>query len=253
MAKLVSEAWKSLEPKDREKWEELAKVDRARYEEERRNYKGPWKVAVSRKAYKDPNAPKRPMSAFLMYSNGRRAAVKKEHPEFSNGEISRLLSEMWRAASDEDRQKYIKEEFELRQKYKKDIAQWRKDEEVKEREREKEKAEEELNAPPHREDMARLSLLGANPLLASQNPYLASMGLGGGASQYEELAVQRARSQLEAEQRARMISQLGGAGALGEGADPYGRLASAYPSAAAYAQYPEMLGAGACFVLSCCF
>ena len=183
----------------------MAKIDRARYEEERRNYKGPWKIAVSRKAYKDPDAPKRPMSAFLMYSNGRRAQIKKENPEFSNGEISRLLSEMWRSAPDEERQKYIKEEYELRQKYKIDIAKWRKEAEEKEKLRAKEIEDEELNAAPHRDDMARLSSLfaGANP--AMQSSYLAAMGLGGGASQYEELAMQRARQQLEAEQRARVL------------------------------------------------
>jgi len=251
VAKLVSEAWRALEPKDREKWEELAKVDRARYEEERRNYKGPWKVAVSRKPHKDPNAPKRPMSAFLMYSNGRRAAVKKENPEFSNGEISRLLSEMWRSAPDEERQKYIKEEFELRQKYKVNIAQWRKEAEEKEKQRIAEQEEEELNAPSHRDDMARLtSLLGtANP--AIQSSYLAAMGMGGAAAaqQYEELAMQRARQQLEAEQRARMLSQLGGMSAFDGAADPYARYAAAaggYGAAAsAYSQYPEsMLGGG---------
>lgn len=236
----------------------MAKEDRARYEEERRTYRGPWKVAVSKKPYKDPNAPKRPMSAFLMYSNGRRAAVKKENPDFSNGEISRLLSEMWRKASDEDRQKYIKEEFELRTKYKEDMAKWKKEAEEKEKERAAKQAEEELNnPPPHREALAGLSnysaMLASNPAAATS--YLAAMagGAGSGASQFEELAMQRARSQLEAEQRARMLAQLGGAG-MDAGADMYSRYAVAaaaagggYPSAGGFGQYPDMLGAGKSF------
>lgn len=242
MAKLVSEAWRELSKEERAKWEDMAKEDRARYEEERKNYRGPWKVAVSKKPYKDPNAPKRPMSAFLMYSNSRRAAVKKENPEFSNGEISRLLSEMWRQASDEDRQKYIKEEFELRTKYKENMAIWRKEAEEKEKERAAKQAEEELNnPPPHHDALAGLSnysaMLASNPAAATS--YLAAMAGGGGsASQFEELAMQRARSQLEAEQRARMLAQLGGAGM---DADMFARYAAA---AAAYGQYPDMLGAG---------
>lgn len=255
---MVSEAWRALDAKDREKWEEMARKDRARYEEERKNYRGPWKVAVSKKAYKDPNAPKRPMSAFLMYSNGRRAAVKKEHPEFSNGEISRLLSEMWRAAPDEERQKYIKEEFELRQKYKVDIAKWRKEAEEKEKERVAQEEEEERNAPPHREDMSRIqsSLFGAGAgafggAAAGQQAYLAALGLGGGgfggAGGYDELALQRARAQMEAEQRARLLSQLGGgASGFDASADPYARLAAA---AAGFGQYPEsFLGGTYCLL-----
>jgi len=253
VAKLVSEAWRELPPDERKKWEDMAKEDRARYEEERRTYRGPWKVAVSKKPYKDPNAPKRPMSAFLMYSNGRRAAVKKENPDFSNGEISRLLSEMWRKASEEDRQKYIKEEFELRTKYKEDMAKWKKEAEEKEKELVAKQAEEELNnPPPHREALAGLTnysaMLASNPAAATS--YLAAMaGAGSGASQFEELAMQRARSQLEAEQRARMLAQLGGAG-MDAGADMYSRYAVAaaaagggYPSAGGFGQYPDMLGA----------
>jgi hypothetical protein len=260
VAKLVSEAWRELPPDERKKWEDMAKEDRARYEEERRTYRGPWKVAVSKKPYKDPNAPKRPMSAFLMYSNGRRAAVKKENPDFSNGEISRLLSEMWRKASEEDRQKYIKEEFELRTKYKEDMAKWKKEAEEKEKELVAKQAEEELNnPPPHREALAGLTnysaMLASNPAAATS--YLAAMaGAGSGTSQFEELAMQRARSQLEAEQRARMLAQLGGAG-MDAGADMYSRYAVAaaaagggYPSAGGFGQYPDMLGAGKS-LLSC--
>ena len=249
MAKLVSEAWRNLKPEEREMWEEKAKTDRQRYEEERRNYRGPWKIAVSRKPYKDPNAPKRPMSAFLMYSNGRRAAVKKEHPEFSNGEISRLLSEMWRAAPEEEREKYIKEEFKLRQEYKVAMAAFRKEAEEKEKQRIKEQEEEEANAPPHREDMARLSSLFGGGQAAGffggggQPSYLAAMS---GQSPYDELAAMQRARQLEAAERARMLQSsygLGGAASAGlDGADPYGRYGG-YPSAAsAYGQYPDMLG-----------
>lgn len=42
-------------------WEEKASEDRDRYYREKAAYKGPWKIPKD----KDPDAPKKPMSAFL--------------------------------------------------------------------------------------------------------------------------------------------------------------------------------------------
>lgn len=36
------------------------------------------------------------MSAFLAYSNGRRAALKREHPKSTNADLSRMLSKTWK-------------------------------------------------------------------------------------------------------------------------------------------------------------
>lgn len=45
---------------------------------------------------KDPNAPKRPMSSFLLFANERRAAMKEAHPEMSHTEITRELGNLWK-------------------------------------------------------------------------------------------------------------------------------------------------------------
>jgi len=125
VAKMVSEAWKALSPDERQVWEEKARRDKARYEVEKTLYNGPWKVPANKKTPKDPNAPKRPMSAFLSFSNSKRAAVKRQNPSVSNAEVSRILSRMWRDAPEPDRQKHITQEFKLRQKYKAAMAEWR--------------------------------------------------------------------------------------------------------------------------------
>ena len=44
---------------------------------------------------KDPNAPKRPMSAYLIYSNEVRERVRKANPDKKIGEVSRRPP--WRA------------------------------------------------------------------------------------------------------------------------------------------------------------
>jgi hypothetical protein len=89
-------------------------------------YKGPWKVSSDKKAPKDPNAPKRPMSAFLAFSNPRRGMVKQNNPEMNNSQVSKALSKMWKEAPDHVRQIYINEEASKRNQYKLAMAEWKK-------------------------------------------------------------------------------------------------------------------------------
>ena len=91
VAKMVSQAWKDLSSEEREKWEEMARKDKARYEMEKSMYTGPWKVPAKKRSQKDPNAPKRPMSAFLSFSNSKRSYVKDKHPDIGNAEVSRNI------------------------------------------------------------------------------------------------------------------------------------------------------------------
>jgi high mobility group protein B1 len=127
IAKLVSKAWGDLPPEKREKWDALARRDKTRYEMEKSKYTGPWKVPADRRALKDPNAPKRPMSAFLAFSNPRRGMVKQNNPEMDNSQISKALSRMWKDAPEQVRQKYINEEFTKRNRYKQVIMEWKKE------------------------------------------------------------------------------------------------------------------------------
>lgn len=46
------------------------------------------------------------MSAFLKYSMSRRSTVKNENPDMNNTDISRLLGEMWRNASEDEKKPY---------------------------------------------------------------------------------------------------------------------------------------------------
>ena len=93
---MVSQAWKALSHDEREEWEEMARRDKARFEYEKSIYAGPWKVPAKKRSQKDPNAPKRPMSAFLSFSNSKRAQVKSRHPDIGNAEVSRILAQMWK-------------------------------------------------------------------------------------------------------------------------------------------------------------
>ena len=140
VAKMVSRAWKALPEDEREKWEEMARKDKARYEMEKSMYHGPWKVPCTKKG-KDPNAPKRPMSAFLAFSNSKRSIVKRRVGDAKNSEISKILVQMWKDASEAEKKPYIDEEYRLRQQYKNAMADWKRRSEEEREERENEAME----------------------------------------------------------------------------------------------------------------
>jgi hypothetical protein len=138
VAKLVAEAWRELSTEERGVWDERARRDKVRYQAEKAEYKGPWQVPNQRRQ-KDPLAPKRPMSAFLAFSNSRRASIKKSNETAANADISKALSNMWKEAPEELRQKYFSEEAELRQEYKIRIEEWRKNAAKEEKEERKQR------------------------------------------------------------------------------------------------------------------
>jgi len=125
VAKLVAEAWRNLSPEERAIWDKRSSDDKKRYEVEKAMYTGPWKIPASKRARKDPNAPKRPMSAFLAYSQKMRSVVKQDNQHLSNTEISKLLADMWRDAPDDQRREYIEQESTQREQYKIDMDDWR--------------------------------------------------------------------------------------------------------------------------------
>jgi HMG (high mobility group) box len=115
-----------MSAQEKEGWDKKAQKDKARYEVEKAMYKGPWKVPANKRTPKDPAAPKRPMSAFLAFSNKRRAALKREHPDATNADLSKMLSISWKEAPDDIRSKYMEEEAGLRSTYKCEMGKWRK-------------------------------------------------------------------------------------------------------------------------------
>lgn len=122
VAKVVSREWKSLAAEDKTQYEAMANIDRDRYYREKAAYKGPWKILN----VKDPRAPKKPMSAFLAFSNERRKSVAEANPGLGNGEISGLLSKLWKESPEEIKNQYRSREAHERKKFKVAFAEWEK-------------------------------------------------------------------------------------------------------------------------------
>jgi len=122
-SKKCSERWKTMSAKEKVKFEDLAKTDKVRYDEEMRSYIPPKGTKGKRK--KDPNAPKRPPSAFFVFCSDHRPKIKGEHPGISIGDIAKKLGELWSKQGPKDKAPYEAKAAKLKEKYEKDVAAYR--------------------------------------------------------------------------------------------------------------------------------
>lgn len=63
---------------------------------------------TSVKPKKDPNRVKKPKSAYLFFCDDKRPSVAKKNPGKKMGDISKILGELWKNLSEDDRKKYNK-------------------------------------------------------------------------------------------------------------------------------------------------
>eukprot|EP01083_Nonionella_stella_P019168 53282_1 len=70
-----------------------------------------------KKKNKDPNRPKRNMSAFFLYSNANRNRIKEENPEAKFGDIAKILSREFKAVSPSDRGRWDQLAAEDKERY----------------------------------------------------------------------------------------------------------------------------------------
>jgi len=55
---------------------------------------------------KDPNAPKRNMSAYMFFANTHRPTVMKHYPDITCPDVTRILGKMWSEATDEEKKMF---------------------------------------------------------------------------------------------------------------------------------------------------
>ena len=190
ISKRSAQMWRSLPAEDRAHWDDVAAKDKQRYLVEKASYTGPWQVPWKR-AKKDPSAPKRPMSAFLYYSQGKRREIKDANPTLKNTEVSRLLGEMWRAAPMEEKTPFIEKEKEEREKYKVRIADWRKEDSARQEQERKEQEQQQAawsnmyhggggggEQPPQQHPYAPASYADPNSMYAPPPPPGPGYGYG---------------------------------------------------------------------------
>ena len=108
-SKKCAERWKTMLDKEKKRFHEMAEKDKKRYDTEMEGYtppKGEKTRGKKRKHIKDPNAPKRSLSAFFWFCNDERSKVKAMNPEFGVGDIAKELGRRWSDVDPELKSKY---------------------------------------------------------------------------------------------------------------------------------------------------
>eukprot|EP00550_Attheya_septentrionalis_P012115 CAMPEP_0198303606 /NCGR_PEP_ID=MMETSP1449-20131203/56973_1 /TAXON_ID=420275 /ORGANISM="Attheya septentrionalis, Strain CCMP2084" /LENGTH=341 /DNA_ID=CAMNT_0044006101 /DNA_START=449 /DNA_END=1474 /DNA_ORIENTATION=- len=119
LAKYTSAMYAEMPPAEKEAWVARAEADKARYLHELASYvpppgydaKGDAIIAPlgakgrgkSGKPEKDPNAPKRNMSAYLLYQNAMRDQFKRENPGMTFGQLAKYTSHMYKNLTPEEK------------------------------------------------------------------------------------------------------------------------------------------------------
>lgn len=80
-----------------------------------------------RKPEKDPNKPKRPQSAFLLYLNKNREAFNEEAGTKNPGTIGKLASEKWKELSENDKKQFNDEAEKLKAAYEIEMTKYNKE------------------------------------------------------------------------------------------------------------------------------
>ena len=97
-----------------------------------------------------------------MFANTRRSEVKKANPELSNGELSKVLSAMWKKAPEDVAEALRKQEAEQWEDYKEKIAEYRKNTDGRKRKNKDKKMRKGIkrNADPGRKNLKKKKKIG---------------------------------------------------------------------------------------------
>lgn len=132
--KAVARAWRSLSSSEKKYWDQMARQDKTRYNNDKKRFADTklhgGSLVKKLRAKKHPNAPKRPMSAFLMYAQQQRKVLQAEFPDLPNADISKLLGETWRKLSDGEKLQFLMREQEERKVYRAKMSRWNNDQKL---------------------------------------------------------------------------------------------------------------------------
>jgi structure-specific recognition protein 1 len=83
------------------------------------------KSPKSKRAKKDPNAPKRGLSAYMFFSAAKRAEITAANPSFGVTDVAKALGELWKTISDEEKSVYQQQADEDKIRYEREMEAYR--------------------------------------------------------------------------------------------------------------------------------
>merc|ERR1719373_465333 len=121
IGKQLGKDWKSVTSAERAPFEAKFAKAKTAYEKKleaykkSRNYKDfqhellAWKIHATKKPFgADPNAPKRPTSAYMLYAASVRAEIVKANPDMEVAAVMKEQAVWWKALSEEERAPWVK-------------------------------------------------------------------------------------------------------------------------------------------------
>lgn len=120
LGKLLGTKWKEMEDDDKGDYNAQAAADKVRYANEGG---GPAaKAAGGGRKKKERVGPKRPLSAYMYFSQDVRPKIKEGNPALSFAELGREIGAAWKIITTTDRAKFDKMAAKDKQRYKDEVA-----------------------------------------------------------------------------------------------------------------------------------
>merc|ERR1711988_1179264 len=138
LAPFLSQRWNDLDENQKAKFNDKAakqmqkwKVAMAKYKKTQsyKDFQAKKKAQKLGKKPKDKNAPKRPMSAYFIFSNDVRANVQEELGTSDFGAVAKRVKQMWDALTDAEKGKYQGKAEKAKAAYQKTLEKYQKSKE----------------------------------------------------------------------------------------------------------------------------
>lgn len=122
-SKKCAERWKTMSEPEKKRFHQMAEKDKKRWEAEMSTYvPADGGRGKGGRKKKDPNAPKRALSAFFHFCNDERPKVKAELGEATVGEIAKELGRRWQACTEQDKARFEAMAAKDKQRYEREMA-----------------------------------------------------------------------------------------------------------------------------------
>lgn len=83
------------------------------------------KLVGKKRKRKDPDAPKAPATAYVLFCKDKRPQVMAENPNADFAESNRKLGELWKAAPTDEREQYTSTAAKMRVEFQRDMAKYK--------------------------------------------------------------------------------------------------------------------------------
>jgi len=125
-SKKCAERWKQMNEPEKKRFAEMADKDKLRYDKEMASYTPAVETGGRRKKKKkDPNAPKRALSAFFLFCADERPSVKVKFPTHSVGDTAKELGERWNKVTPDVKAKYEAKAAQEKKRYERDMEEYK--------------------------------------------------------------------------------------------------------------------------------